>query len=171
MAIPCAYDDLKEFNDNLCAVKMAGKWGYINTHDSLVIPNRYLNVTSFSDKVAFVQTDSSHWRIINDTGKFINQILLEAPQTYSDGMCWVAKNGKYGCLDSLGQLVIPYQYDYAENFSNGIAMVYKGEAWGVISKTGHLIVPCKYEHRNIEIAENITTTLQQTFDKRGNLVN
>lgn len=86
-------------------------------------------------------------------------------------MCWVAKNGKYGCLDSLGQLVIPYQYDYAENFSNGIAMVYKGEAWGVISKTGHLIVPCKYSKGNIAIAENITTTLQQTFDKRGNLVN
>ena len=174
LAIPCTYDDIREFNDNLCAVKIADKWGYIDTHDSLVIPNLYWNVTSFSDKVAFVQTDSLHWRIINDAGTFINHILLEAPQTYSDGMCWVAKNGKYGkygCLDSLGQLVIPYQYDYVEDLSEGIAMVYKGEGWGVINKKCRLIVPCKYEYQNIEIAENITTTSHQIFDKRGNLVN
>lgn len=60
-------------------------------------------------------------------------------------------NGKYGFVDTLGQVVVPPSYDYASRFSNGYAIVgMKDESGkllsGVIDRTGRVVVPLEWKH-------------------------
>ena len=56
---------------------------------------------------------------------------------FSEGLCAVVLNGKYGFIDETGALVIPCKYDLAFFFSNSLAkVVLNRTTWGRISKAG-----------------------------------
>ena len=42
------FDDARNFNEGLAAVKQGGKWGFINQQGIVVIPVKYDSVTDFS---------------------------------------------------------------------------------------------------------------------------
>ena len=43
-------------------------------------------------------------------------------------------DGKWGCIDQDGKLVIDYKFDYMNSFGyNGTAVVKKGEMWSLIT--------------------------------------
>ena len=39
--IPFQYDNMRRYNEGLCAVELNGKWGYINKQNEVVIPFIY----------------------------------------------------------------------------------------------------------------------------------
>jgi hypothetical protein len=44
--------------------------------------------------------------------------------SFSDGIAWVEKDGKYGCIDKNGKVVVvPLEYDYVHSFNDGIAFL------------------------------------------------
>lgn len=51
---------------------------------------------------------------------------------FSDGKAWVMKNGKYGYINTRGNLVIDTIFTYASNFNNGQAYVACGARQGII---------------------------------------
>ena len=53
-------------------------------------------------------------------------------------------NDKWGYADTLGNIVVEPQYDYAYSFSEGLASVNNGN-YGFIDKTGKQVIPCIYE--------------------------
>lgn len=60
-------------------------------------------------------------------------------------------NGRFGFVDTLGQVVVPPVYDYASRFFNGHAIVgMKNESGkllsGLIDRTGRVVVPLEWEH-------------------------
>lgn len=60
-------------------------------------------------------------------------------------------NGKYGYVDTLGQIVVPPTYDHAVDFSEGFAVVgMRDEARkmrsGLIDRTGRVVAPLEWEH-------------------------
>jgi len=52
---------------------------------------------------------------------------------------------KWGYADSLNNILIPGQYDYASPFENGIAQVKLKDKWGIIDKQNQAIIPCEYD--------------------------
>ena len=56
----------------------------------------------------------------------------------------VGPNGRYGYVDTLGQVLIPPTYDYATRFHNGFAVVGNAGAQGAIDRTGRVVVPCEW---------------------------
>lgn len=48
----------------------------------------------------------------------------------------ISQNGKWGFIDSAGQVVIPPQYEGADHFYEGLALVKQGGAWGYIQLDG-----------------------------------
>lgn len=72
---------------------------------------------------------------------------------FSEGLAVVKKDGKFGCINKLGELVIPYAYDGVEPFSDGLAKIsevyykngYIHHRHGNIDKTGKLVIPCSYD--------------------------
>lgn len=55
---------------------------------------------------------------------------------FSDGLALVKQNGKFGYINSKGQLVIPAQFDYATPFAGGKATVKQNGKLGTIDKSG-----------------------------------
>lgn len=58
---------------------------------------------------------------------------------------WVSKEGRYGCVDTLGNYVMPLLYESEINFYNHQpAKVKKSGKWGFLNETGHVIIPFNY---------------------------
>lgn len=49
-----------------------------------------------------------------------------AGEIFSSGLLAYRENGKWGYIDTDGNVVIPFQWDYAEDFDQGYAMVFTG---------------------------------------------
>lgn len=70
----------------------------------------------------------------------------------ADKMLWLVQNtnnpihGKYGFVNSHGEIVIPLQYQRANSFHEGLAVVdIDYDKSGYLDKTGKLIIPADYE--------------------------
>ena len=68
--------------------------------------------------------------------KWIREIRCEQIRPYSDDMCAFKENGKWGFMDTSGNVVIAPQFDECYDFADGHAIVKKGPRWGIIDKTG-----------------------------------
>jgi hypothetical protein len=53
---------------------------------------------------------------------------------FSEGLAPVEVNGKWGFIDTKGNMVIPAVYDSAGSFSEGLAQVKVNGKWGYIDK-------------------------------------
>ena len=60
---------------------------------------------------------------------------------FSEGFARVKQNGKYGCINLQGEVVIPCMYDWITDFFEGLSKVEQGRVWSVINKEGKVIVP------------------------------
>lgn len=58
----------------------------------------------------------------------------------------VARNGKWGYIDSKGKVVVPFEYESAWNFSEGLALVQKGGKWGFINEQGRVAIPFQHDY-------------------------
>lgn len=76
---------------------------------------------------------------------FVLSSCKKTPLVYYEGLAAVKQNGAWGYVDTLKNVVIPYQYDSAGHFSDGVAIVRIDRKIGAIDKTGASIIPCKYD--------------------------
>jgi len=160
MIIPYAYEDADYFSEGLAAVKLDGKWGYIDTTGNEVIPFQYDYAGGFYNGEAYVEIgegDSAKIYFIDKTGKVVEELTLEEPGDpgeeeyyFSEGLLATQdgkwdNNGKYGFVDEDWNTVIEPKYDDAYNFDDGLAKVKIDGQWGCIDRTGKVIVPIEYD--------------------------
>ena len=58
-------------------------------------------------------------------------------------------NNKWGYIDKVGKVVVPFKYDQTWDFSEELAMVRLNFKWGYIDKTGKVVIPFKYDYGDI----------------------
>ena len=56
----------------------------------------------------------------------------------------VKKEGKFGCIDKDGNIVVPFRYDMAKANVYDVIAVKKSGCWGMVSAYGKVLVPTKY---------------------------
>lgn len=67
----------------------------------------------------------------------------------------VEVNGRYGYINSQGEMTIGLQYDEARRFNQeGLAAVKIGKTWGYINTTGELVIPPQY-NQALSFAEGL----------------
>jgi hypothetical protein len=115
-------DTPKEFHEGLAAVEKDGKWGYVDTLGTLVVPFQYDSVGHFSGGVSVVRI-SHKIGTIDKTGKTIIAVQYDSIGNFVDSMAIVVNDGKHGFVDMTGKEVIPLLYDNAEPFADGWAQV------------------------------------------------
>ena len=94
---------------------------------------------------AIIDTNNNYEPIVNQTFGSVEELssgLIAVKQAES------MNKGKYGYIDSKGNLVIDYQYDTAWTFINEMAMVEKDGKVGLINSKGEVIVDFKYPDSN-----------------------
>lgn len=102
--IPCLYDDIQLWVDDLVRVKSNGKWGVINISDnSIRIPIKYDSIGNFIHGVAnvtFVGTKSC----INIRGEEVVEKSIELQNSLAKTL----KSGKWGIEDNNGNEIVAH---------------------------------------------------------------
>ncbi len=137
IVIPKLYEDVKGFSDEeICPVKLNGKWGFINKKNEVVIPFNYEDADAFCEGLAAVKVNGK-WGFIDVKGRMVVKNRYDFVISFSEGRAVVNKNGKYGYVDYEGNEIIKVVYDDAESFSDGIAKVKKGNKNGYVDRFGN----------------------------------
>lgn len=110
--IPCLYDEIQLWVDDLVRVKSNGKWGVINISDnSIRIPIKYDSIGNFIHGVAnvtFVGTKSC----INIRGEEVIEKSIELQNSLAKTL----KSGKWGIEDNNGNEIVAHMYDEIGSF-------------------------------------------------------
>ncbi len=174
IVIPCIYDKVTRFIDNKAAVRLNGKWGFIDMAGKLIIPFIYDDVTikdkNFGDRL-FVRHHNEEWYGIDyngDTYPSIGGITADFwtnnrnPERYpykkereanNAGLSyqryyWQDRDSfKYGYYDEKLRDVIPCIYDsISYSFDHGLARVGRNGKYGFIDVNGAVQIPIEYDN-------------------------
>lgn len=137
MTIPVVriYEREAGYSEGLAAVRLNGKWGYIDEQRNMVIPCRFEYVYDFSEGLARVKLNGK-WGYVNKQGNTEIPFRYDFAYDFSEGLAAVELNDKYGYIDRQGETVIPCRYNYVNDFSAGLARVNLKKKWGYINTRG-----------------------------------
>ncbi len=117
-----------------------GLWGLMDSTGTIICKPKY-------DKIFEMHTDltivllNGKYGVINDKGKEIVAPSLAFIDDYFDHRAWVLneKNGKWGCFDEKGHLIIDFNYQSVSRFCNGYALCLNDDVYELVSKSNKLI--------------------------------
>jgi WG containing repeat len=141
---PAQYDKISDISNNLIKVEQNDKLGFINLKNQIVTPIMYDIDTNFS-----VEERVNKQLDFDEKGEIAKTTIMvgvdEKYTNFFEGLGAVIKHGKYGFIDTLGNIKAPFQFDGADNFFNNVAIVKNNYAYGAINKSGQLVIPFEYD--------------------------
>jgi hypothetical protein len=141
--------DAVGFSGGMLVVKKSYNRGAMNTRGELVIPFSYDEITVFDDGYAIGKRKKELY-VLNSKGKTIRidpELNIHEVYHFSEGLAAVeVKGGKFGFIDTLGNMAIPQAY-------TGVGYFYGGLAWakddkgvvGFIDKQGNWVIPPQFD--------------------------
>ncbi|GHV21978.1 hypothetical protein FACS189428_3280 [Clostridia bacterium] len=137
--IPCAYDGVYAYTDEMGCVMQNKKWGFTDKTGKVVIPCIYEEANLFSENLAAVKKNGK-WGFINKTGREVTPFIYDhnihietlslwgtdmefeeddfdagsCPYILNNGLALVSRNGKFGFIDKTGKEIIPCIYENAK---------------------------------------------------------
>ena len=147
------------FSEGLAAVKIDGKWGFINKSGEVVIPPKFGR--AFGDGVPSPFSHGIAATLLNTTPVMITRTgsihlkLEEFDQVgnFSEGLAIVKKDKKVGYINQTGKLVIDLLYfgavdptETTRDFSEGLAVISDSSGkYGFINHSGTICIAPKFE--------------------------
>ena len=142
------------FSEGLAAVMKDGKIGFINEQNEVVIPFQFDYSEEcrmwdfgyvFHNGYCIMTNKDGSLGLIDTTGRWIVEPAYDeiwAPHT--SGYRVVLKDGKYGILDSMCNVVYLVEYSYIDVLSDGFVLTKGGKKWQVDFK-GNTVQPFMYD--------------------------
>ena len=138
------YDDVRDFVDGRAVVSYKGRWGVIDSMGKILIPFKYLNLSTPSEGFAIVEDFDKHKFYIDTMGKKVFDCPYEECYSFVNGFARYVDKGMSGFLDRKGKL-FKGRYTDAKDFVGKYAVVQVGNGYGIIDDKGHEILPMKYD--------------------------
>jgi len=139
--IPPQFDEQPgAFSEGLAAVKVGGRFGYIDKMGEIVVEPAYRSARPFRSGLARVGTPVGP-AVIDRTGTVLLKPATGLDGDFHDGMARIEVDGKYGFMNNSLQVAVPPTYERAEEFSEGLAAVHVNGKWGYIDRSGKTVVP------------------------------
>lgn len=135
---------------SISSFKYQGKFGIIDKDLVLKVPVALDDVdvdfTYSGQGMERVQYGDKYGYVSPITGELLVPFDYTDTRKPTNGLFWVKKNGKWGCIDKTGTLRIPHLYDEATGFTaeNRSAVAINGK-FGHIDKSGKVRTPLKYD--------------------------
>lgn len=171
------YEDARQFIGDRAAVRLNGKWGFIDPSGATAVPLQYDWCGSFGEygfdkSVAMVKNEVDKFKVpilsdcptalidrkgnrvtpfygfifpVRDKVAFVNDGRTDFADTRLQNLGFA--DGKWGCVDPKGRLVVPcvYELAYLLERTYGFAIVRRDGKWGVLNDRGRPIIPCVYD--------------------------
>lgn len=148
MVIAQKFTDADFFVNGLAKVEVGDSKDYfIDTNGNIKSGNATFDeAKSFSNGYARVKKDGLYGLVDANINYVIQPMYYNLGDVAANGLlrCRVSSSGKYGYVNTKGEKVIDYQFDYANTFYDGVAAVKIGDKWGLINSSGNFIVAPKY---------------------------
>ncbi len=144
------YEMAGMFQEGKAAVKQEGKWFLIDESGKVQsdvyeeIKLDQMGRYSIDDTI-LVKKSKGEYVLFTDEWKEKATINCEELDiNTSDNLIAFCQEGKWGYIDSYGEVKIKPNYEQAKSFSNGIAAVCKDGRWGFIDKENHLVIDYQF---------------------------
>ena len=139
------FEEIGMFSDGYAAAKIDGKWGVVDTSGGeWIIQPDYENIVRdelgrcFAQNSVFVVEQEGQIQLL------VNGEPVGAPyedaHPFVDGWAAVKQDGKWGFIDTQGNVKIDFQFDDALSFGQHLAAVRVGEYWGYVSLGGEVVI-------------------------------
>ncbi|MEO6282321.1 MAG: WG repeat-containing protein [Dyadobacter sp.] len=135
---------------NIYHFNFLGKYGIIDKNMILRVPVALDDIDptyKFSGQgLERVRYGDKYGYVSPFTGDLIVPFEYSETRKPTNGLFWVKKNGKWGCIDKTGKVKINFLYDEATGFTgeNRSAVAINGK-FGHIDKSGKIRTPLKYD--------------------------
>ncbi len=138
------YDYISPFFHGYAVVEKGRKEGIIDREGNVIFDVVYDKIDNF-DKEHICVSENGRWSFMNiNQEKLIDSVYYDA-ECFEDGYA-VVKRFKYGVIDSSGNIVIPFEYDYLRNSGDGY-FEFSGKnpyVFGLINYRQDTVLDCKY---------------------------
>ena len=104
------FDWMDDFYDGFAAVKLNGKWNFINKEGQFLSHEWFNSVWSFNERFAEVLLNGK-WNFINTNGQFLSQQWFDYAGIFKKGFAEVNLNGKYYFINTEGELLSALSID------------------------------------------------------------
>jgi hypothetical protein len=145
-----AYENAGSFYYGCAAVQEKGIWYLIDNTGAKVSESTYEEIVLAHDgnylkNDVMIAKKDGKYRLYNSKEEVIGDFACTGmDRMASDGMIAFEQGGKWGFVDTEGNVVIEPTYTKARSFSNGMAAVFNGELWGFIDFEGNLVMDYTY---------------------------
>lgn len=145
LVLPLRYDEAGPFVDELAWVRQGQRYGYIDGAGNPITPVQFTRAGNFSQGRATVELNGETFDI-GPGGRRLTEPTEPAPETdYLEQGDLVRQNGKVGFRFSVGQAVVPAEYDEIRDNYNGLLFVRQGQHWGVLNSKGKQVQPVQFD--------------------------
>ncbi len=117
-------------------------WGVIDAKGREVVPFKYQAAKSLGGGYYAVKKGKS-WVLMNGKGSDLG-LKSDDFGGVGEGFIVFQDDGKWGFMNTKGEVKFKPEYDFAHPFEDYMAPVKKGDKWGVLDRSGKIVVPFGY---------------------------
>jgi hypothetical protein len=154
---PTQYDMIGLESEGLIRFREKGKWGYLNSDQSIFIPPTFEEAGDFSEGLAYIKLNGKYG-YIDKSKKIVIPCKFDMAGDFYKGVAIVytlhktqdefnSEAPQYGLIDKQGKEITPMKYDFIGMFSktDHVAIVKKNGKQTIIDLNGKEIIPFKYD--------------------------
>lgn len=131
-------EELGDFNEQLAAVRIEGKWGFLAKSFRVQIKPQFEAVRDFTNGLAAAKL-AGKWGFINKRGGWVIDPTFDDVDDFDCSQAMAKSSEGWGFIDKRGQWTIQPQFSYAEPFFRGYARVATSPNFGYISTSGRVM--------------------------------
>ena len=140
---PCEFSSA-EIIDGLILIERDGKFAILNS-EGVATPFIFDIISNREGNYVSVRINGEWGFIDRETSKFVVPCEYEEVSSYCEGLAVVKKDGRYGVVNTDGELITPCVFDWISDYKNGFARAVKEGRDGVLDSNGQLCVPCRFD--------------------------
>ena len=159
------YQDGSSFYNGVAAVKQDGAWQLIDLNGNVLLgglTDVIINEARLcSNKGVIFASAGQGYDMYAANGQLIRSCGFEDAQTFFAGtLAAVKQGGKWGFVNTAGEMVLEAAYEDARSFGHGLAAVKTGDAWGFILPSGREVIPARFQDAGAFSDDGIAPVMQ-----------
>lgn len=146
-----SYFRASNFSNGKAAVSVKeGEWFFIDASGKRISDNTYQEIRlnldgSYHKGGVMLAKSGGKYRLYNQQEEQIGNFECDDVDVLTeDGIVAFQNNGKWGFVDTAGNILVEAKFDRAKSFSNGLAAVCQDEKWGFSDKTGKVVIDYQF---------------------------